>query len=81
MVVAQLDAEVVGFGALVVQDGDDFGHFVVAFGEADGVLSDVEGLAFGREVAGVVALDVAAEEVQLGDQLVEDRVLVVFIFP
>ena len=75
--VAQFDFEVTCVGALVVQNGDDFGVICAALRKGDRSCADIDCGAFGSEVVGVVTRDVAAEEVEAGNQLVEDRSLVV----
>lgn len=81
VVFADVELEVVGVDAFVVEDCDHLGLALATLGECDGVRLNVHCGGFGGKVAGVVAGDVATEEVEFCDEHVEDCGFIVFVFP
>lgn len=81
VILADIELEVVGVDAFVVENCDHLGLAVTALGECDGVRLNIHGGRFGGKVAGVVAGDVATEEVEFRNEHVEDCGFIVFVFP
>lgn len=81
MAVAKFHSEVISVATLVVEDADGVGAVVASLCPCDRVAFNFDGLGQVCEVLRILAAHEAAEEVQFGEELVKNSVLVVSCIP